>query len=287
VSAIDSEQLLDTQLDSLEDIQQVLPGIKVGNDFSFAKIFVRGIGLNSAFPGLDPSVALHTDGAVVAQAAGQFTSLFDVERVELLRGPQGTLYGRNATGGSINLATRKPTIDPEGYARVTLGGRELNFITDAALGGPLIGETVLGRVAVHFQDREGFGTHTGTGRDIDDAKVMSGRTHLALALHDDVEWLLSAEYYQEQDHSKALKFLEPSFPDTPIPGLGALGLPNVLPHSRDVGGDFRPVNDRETWSLTSNLGWELGGGARLRSITLGSVPGRRGGRLFCLPRPPS
>jgi iron complex outermembrane recepter protein len=267
VSAIDTEALIDAQIDTLEDIQQVLPGIKVGNDFSFAKIFVRGIGLNSAFPGLDPSVALHVDGAVVAQAAGQFTSLFDVERVELLRGPQGTLYGRNATGGSINLITKKPTVEPEGYARVTVGGRDLNLLTDAALGGPLLGESVLGRVAVHLQDRDGYGTHTGTGKDIDDAKVRAGRTHLLFALQDDVELLLSAEYYDENDHSKAFKFLEPSFPDTEIPGLRALGLPNVQARSRNLGGDFRPTNDRETWSVTSNLSFELTPAITLRSIT--------------------
>ena len=267
VSAIDTERLVDAQIDTLEDIQQVLPGIKVGNDFSFAKIFVRGIGLNSAFPGLDPSVALHTDGAVVAQAAGQFTSLFDVERVELLRGPQGSLYGRNATGGSINLVTKKPTLDTEGYARVTVGGRDLNLLTDAAIGGPLVGESVLGRVALHLQDRDGYGTHTGSGEDIDDAKVMAGRSHLLVAFRDDLELLFSGEYYDENDHSKALKFLEPSFPDTPIAGLQALGLPNVQPHSRNVGGDFRPTNDRETWSLTSNLSFELSPSTTLRSIT--------------------
>ncbi len=267
VSAIETERLLDTQTDSLEDVQHVVPGLTVGNDFSFAKIFVRGIGLNSAFPGLDPSVALHTDGAVVAQAAGQFTSLFDVERVELLRGPQGSLYGRNATGGSINLVTKKPTPDMDGYARVTVGGRDLNLVTDAALGGPLVAETVLGRIAFHYQDRDGYGIHTGSRNDIDDAHVMAGRSHLSFLLGDSVEWLVSGEYYDEDDHSKALKFLEPSFPNPPTPGLAALGLPNVQPDSRNVGGDFRPTNERRTWSVTSNLGWSLGDKTTLRSIT--------------------
>jgi iron complex outermembrane recepter protein len=267
ISAIETERLLDTQIDTLEDVQRVLPGLTVGNDFSFAKIFVRGIGLNSAFPGLDPSVALHTDGAVVAQAAGQFTSLFDVERVELLRGPQGTLYGRNATGGSINIVTKKPTPETDGYARVTVGGRELDFITDAALGGTIVPETVLGRIALHYRNRDGFGKHTGSGEDIDDANVRSGRSHLSFLLSDEVEWLVSGEYYEENDHSKALKFLEASFLQPPSPGLMALGLPNVQPDSRNVGGDFRPTNERETWSITSNLSWSLGDRTTLRSIT--------------------
>jgi len=267
VTAIETEGLLDQQIADVESLQYAVPGLTVGNDFSFAKIFVRGIGLNSSFPGLDPSVALHTDGAVSAQAAGQLTSLFDLERVEVLRGPQGSLYGRNATGGSINLVTAKPTATPEGYARVTLGGRELDLITEAALSGPLVPERVLGRIAFRHQDREGYGEHTGTGEDVDDAKITSARAHLQFILGDDVDWMLSGEIYDQNDHSRALKFLEPSFPQTQNPGLVALGLPNVIPDSRNVGGDFRPKNERETWSLTSTLTWSPTDRVSFRSIT--------------------
>ena len=127
VSAVSDEFLDNRALHNLEDIQVALPGITIGNDFAFAKIFVRGIGLNSALSGIDPSVALHVDGAVIAQASQQFSALYDLERVEVIRGPQGTLYGRNATGGSVNLVTAKPTDAFEGYGRVTIGGSDLNL----------------------------------------------------------------------------------------------------------------------------------------------------------------
>ncbi|MDY6949235.1 MAG: TonB-dependent receptor plug domain-containing protein, partial [Pseudomonadota bacterium] len=115
VTAVSAEDLLRSNIKSIEDLQTRVPGVTFGNDFSFAKLFIRGVGLNSSFAGIDPSVALHVDGAVVAQASAQFASLFDLERVEALRGPQGTLYGRNATGGSINLITAKPTERLTGY----------------------------------------------------------------------------------------------------------------------------------------------------------------------------
>src|SRR4029453_8996250 len=126
------------------------PGGTLGNEFRFAKMFIRGVGLNSSFAGIDPSVALHVDGAGVAQASAQFASLFDLERVEALRGPQGTLYGRNATGGSINLITAKPTQEFSGYTNVSIGGSDLSYGLDSAISGPLA-DTTLGRIAVHSQ----------------------------------------------------------------------------------------------------------------------------------------
>jgi iron complex outermembrane receptor protein len=266
VSALSGTELSDSQIENLEDLQVRIPGLTVGNDFSFAKIFIRGIGMSSAFAGIDPSVALHVDGAVIAQAAGQFTALFDLDRIEVLRGPQGTLYGRNATGGSINLVTAKPTREPSGFAEVTLGGEDFNLITEGAISGPLT-DSILGRASIYYQDRDGYGVHTGTGEDVDDANVLAGRGHLQFNFGDDADLLLTGQYYQEDDHSKAAHFFRASFPVPPTPGLMAIGLPNVYPDSRNVGGDFRPTNDRETWAGTGTLTWRLNDTLTLRSIT--------------------
>ena len=136
VAAFDAERLLDAQVNNLQDLQVVVPSVNFGNDFNQAKIFIRGVGANTSTTGNATAVALHVDGAVVSRAEAQLTSLFDLERIEVLRGPQGTLYGRNATGGSINLITAKPTEEFEGYGRVTYGNYDaLN--TEVAFGGPL------------------------------------------------------------------------------------------------------------------------------------------------------
>ena len=114
VTAVGAEQLADTGTSNIEALQNLVPSVSFGNDFNFAKLFIRGIGLSSSLPGVDPSVALHVDGAVVSLAQAQLGSMFDLERVEVLRGPQGTLYGRNATGGAVNLITAKPSDTLEG-----------------------------------------------------------------------------------------------------------------------------------------------------------------------------
>src|SRR5690606_12857935 len=145
VVAIGADRLDEAQINNLQDLQTIVPSVNFGNDFNQAKIFIRGVGANTSTTGNATGVALHVDGAVVSRAEAQLTSLFDLERVEVLRGPQGTLYGRNATGGSINLITAKPTRDFSGYVRATYGNFD-TLITEGAISGPIT-DTILFRVA--------------------------------------------------------------------------------------------------------------------------------------------
>ena len=130
VTAVSADRLESAQINNLEDLQQIVPTITFGNDFNMAKIFIRGIGANTSTTGSEPGVAVHVDGVVISRAEAQRTSLFDIERVEVLRGPQGTLYGRNAVGGSINLITAKPTAELDGYARLSVGNYDALFMED-------------------------------------------------------------------------------------------------------------------------------------------------------------
>ena len=177
MTAVGGEELATTNTSNIEALQNLVPSISFGNDFNFAKLFIRGIGLSSSLPGVDPSVALHVDGVVVSLAQAQLGSMFDLERVEVLRGPQGTLYGRNATGGAVNLITAKPTDELDGYVRLTVGGPDLNLVGEAAVGGPL-SDNIRGRIAVRAVKRDGYGINELTGNDIDNAQQFSTRAHL-------------------------------------------------------------------------------------------------------------
>jgi iron complex outermembrane receptor protein len=88
VAAVGAAQLQANNTVSLEGLQTLVPSISFGNDFNFAKLFIRGIGLSSSLPGVDPSVAFHVDGVVVSLPQAQLGSMFDLERVEVLRGPR-------------------------------------------------------------------------------------------------------------------------------------------------------------------------------------------------------
>jgi iron complex outermembrane receptor protein len=280
VSAVDGDTLERSGTSGIEGLQNIVPSVSFGNDFNFAKLFIRGIGLSSSLPGVDPSVALHVDGAVVSLAQAQLGSMFDLERVEVLRGPQGTLYGRNATGGAVNLITAKPGDKLEGYVRATIGGDDLNLVGEAAIGGP-IANGVRARIAVRAVERDGYGINEFTGNDIDDAKQLSARAHLEFLPTENLSILLTGEYHREDDRSLAIKFREVSFPgvltdaNPANDGLSALGqrtnadgsAARFASNPRNVATNFDPINDRKQWALTGAITLDTDSGITVKSLT--------------------
>jgi iron complex outermembrane recepter protein len=256
VTAVDAARLRDNLVLSLEDVQFIAPSISFGNSLGFAKVFIRGIGLDEQTAGIDPSVAVHLDGAVINQPVGHFTSLFDLERVEIIRGPQGALYGRNATGGSINLISAKPTSDVQGYVRATAGNYGL-FVGEAALGGPITAH-VRGRLAMRANLRDGYGHNEVTGTDVDDAHTKQARAHLQFDFTENLDLLLSGEWYDQNDHALGLKFKRETFIEYPaIPALRPLGLGGFPTGTRNFASEFDPSTNIESAAGTATLTWRL------------------------------
>ena len=138
VSAFSGEALQDHHVSDVTDLNQLAPSLQVKTDDNAAnpKIFIRGVGLNDFNPNTASAVGLYTDGVYIGSPLAQMAQFFDIDRLEVLRGPQGTLYGRNTTGGAINVITRKPTQEPQGDISVE-AGRFDSVNVEAAVGGPI------------------------------------------------------------------------------------------------------------------------------------------------------
>jgi len=157
ISAVSGNALADSKVANVNDLGQVIPSIQIRNQFGGAspQTFIRGVG-NASFVTTSVSpVGFYVDGIYIGQNIAQGLQLFDIERVEVLRGPQGTLFGRNTTGGLLNVVTRKPRLnaDINGEFNVTVGDYG-TFNADGALGGP-ISSTLAYRLAFTRQSDNG------------------------------------------------------------------------------------------------------------------------------------
>ena len=109
ISALSGSRLVESGATGLADVVTLVPNMSFTTGYGASQLFIRGIGNVFFTAGGDPGVALYTDGAYISDQTSSNASLFDVQRVEVLRGPQGALYGRNATGGAMNLISARPT----------------------------------------------------------------------------------------------------------------------------------------------------------------------------------
>ncbi len=267
-SVISANKIGPGGIQNIADLQAMVPNLSVGNQFGVARIFIRGIGMTSIDLGGDGAVAVLEDGAMIARPAAQLLGFYDLSRVEVLRGPQGTTYGRGATAGAINLVTAKPTDYLTGYAHVTAGNYSL-FSFEGAVSGPLNDSgTLMGRLATDIQSHGGYGKNLFTGAAIDNQRSQAYRGTLEWKPRSDLDVELVAEYFREHDHNYAFHYFgttvvpENKLAFNYLPGgqtifgyYASLGLP---PNLRNIYSDQEPINRRENEGITSIVTWTPG-----------------------------
>lgn len=153
VSALTAAQLQSAGVNATQDLGQVTPGLNWGRSTSVSQPTIRGVGSRNVSAGDETNVATYIDGVYQPEAASTLVELSNIERIEVLKGPQGTLFGRNATGGAINIVTRKPDLlSPTGNATLSYG--RFNYLKGAAyVSVPLVAEKVgVGVAATVFRD---------------------------------------------------------------------------------------------------------------------------------------
>ncbi|HKT15719.1 MAG TPA: TonB-dependent receptor [Allosphingosinicella sp.] len=124
ITAVTGKRLEDVGITSTQDLAQVVPGLTIQNSLSGTQAHLRGVGTTALSAGTENSVATYVDGVYIISLSGALVQLNNIEQVEVLKGPQGTLFGRNATGGVINIRTRDPKHEPSGDFNLRYGNYE-------------------------------------------------------------------------------------------------------------------------------------------------------------------
>ena len=168
VSLLSGKTLAEAQLKNAAELATLLPTLNVqaSSGPSTASFNIRGIGTQTFSPGVDPSVSTMVDGVVLGRSGMAFLDLADIERVEVLRGPQGTLYGKNASGGVVHIITRDPTPEFSG----TIAGTAIEdneYRIDGTVSGP-VSDTLGYRLTGSKVDDDGWAKNVYNGNKIND-----------------------------------------------------------------------------------------------------------------------
>ena len=272
VSAFSGEQIEAMFAADLTDVTANVPNAVAYSSGTFpgyVNFFVRGMGVAGTILSDDPAVGVFVDGVYQGVSAGIVFDSFDLEAVEILRGPQGTLFGRNVTGGAALLRTRKPTEEFSARVRV-IGGNDGNFQGAASISGPLVEGRLLGKIAVfHTQRDDWIDNPAGNAAGFDDLGELDQqvfRGALTLLASDTFTADLRFEFGQSEEDPPAIWAIDNTalLGVQPIPGLSEAG-------ARDSDDPIaNGVNDhplQAEWTSGSiELNWGLARGS-LKSIT--------------------
>ncbi len=250
IAAYTSEQLENSVIQDIYDVGLQTPGMIVNKEI-VGKIYIRGIGAENLTIGGDPGVAVHADGAYIARTSAAMFDLYDVERVEVLRGPQGTLYGRNATGGIVNIVSKAPTAEFEGNVSAEFG--DFDYIRlGAVVSGSLVEDKVQARAAIVKSDRDGFTPNLFTGEDLFDEDLLMGRLSLRFLPNENVTIDLITDFSQDDGSPAPFKQLE--FSDLFEGALGA----NDPPGLRAVSQESPVTEMQDQFGVTAIINWDTG-----------------------------
>ena len=209
VTAITEDDLDAKNINSFVDLSAIVPGVTVAKNEGYKTVIsIRGVGNETNQNAIAaPSVAFHMDGIFIASPFSLQTDFIDVERIEVLRGPQGTLFGQNSTGGAINVISKKPTT--EGYSNssdVTLGSyAQTKFRSSSNI--PL-SDKLATRFSFSTNKRDGFSENTVTGQELDDANSLSIRSDWLYELSDVSTLRVFGQYFEIDRNGSAMRGID-------------------------------------------------------------------------------
>ncbi|MDQ3228602.1 MAG: TonB-dependent receptor [Pseudomonadota bacterium] len=217
VTAFTAETLDKLNVEDLSDLDAQVPNLTIyaaRGSSSTITAYIRGVGQSDPLWGVDPGVGLYLDDVYIARPQGALLDVFDVERVEVLRGPQGTLYGKNTIGGAIKYISRGLSPNFGGYGQVTIGNYGQRDVK-AAVGGGLGGNDALrARIAVADLHRDGFGENLITGDDVSDKDITAFRLNVGAYVTDAFDLQFAFDHMDDTSGVRGAKMLEANRFDT-------------------------------------------------------------------------
>lgn len=273
VTAFAQEDVQRLQAVDLSGLQAAAPNLNLvqgRGSAASANIFIRGLGQPDALQTFDPAVGIYVDGVYLSRIQGALLNLFDVERIEVLRGPQGTLYGKNTTGGAISIVSRKPDLDAVSARGSAMYGSFDQVVLNGYVSAPLVQDRVALSLAGQWDKRDGLVTDPLTDREYNDRDSLTFRGILRAEPTDDIEVIVSGDYNRQRTE------LTLGYPTTPLFqtdfALGAVQLVPAEPYgdydfqaSTSFTGDEGQTLDHWGVNLTAN--WQLSDAITLTSIT--------------------
>lgn len=273
VTALDERMIQQAGITGIADVALRTPGFSMGS-YSAGQplLFIRGIGSNDrGAAGGEPSVATFVDGVYINRAAGSAMEMFDLAAIEILRGPQGTLWGKNASAGVINIRTRRPSLDRlEASVEGTVGNEGI-WGVNALVSGPL-GDTVAGKLSVGYRERDAWNESVlNSNGDTGDLEAASYRAQLLFTPSDNLEILWSGDYGEDKRGGNGLN---PQILDNPNPATEAVNFfaslqPGIDYHENLM--EESGYQDIESWGTSLQIDWDLG------DMTLTSITAYREG----------
>jgi iron complex outermembrane receptor protein len=223
ITAISGDQMRAMGLTNAQEVTAMAAGVSTlqpNGEANYA-IGVRGVGNNDFTTNVESPVAIYVDEVYISQMSGAGFLLFDVDRVELLRGPQGTLFGRNATGGLVHYLTVKPSDKLNGYGSITYG-RFNDFKVQGAVNVPL-SDKVMIRVSAATNQADGYVTNLlMPEQKLNNANESAGRFQMLLKPAEDLDILLNARFGRQDIRTGFYKYVSAAFPN----GQATPGVPN-------------------------------------------------------------
>ncbi|PHR93626.1 MAG: hypothetical protein COA69_03015 [Robiginitomaculum sp.] len=270
ITAFNGDEMRSRGMTSTLDLEDKTLGLNMTLLQSEPNVAIRGIGSTISGIHSDPTVGLYNEGVYQARPVLFRVGFYDVDRVEVLKGPQGTLYGRNTTGGVVNVVTNDPTDEFEGYVSLATGSFNL-VSTEAAINLPFNGGAL--RLAGTLVRDDGYTNNLAQNGGLDSRDSRAVRAKLRLDTSENLSMVFAAEYVRDNGTPGAgyynSRTQNPSAPGDDITDPNVqiyMGFPNGT-DPRNVNLDGELFSDRDVYQLTSTIGYDFG------SVTLKSISG--------------